>query len=164
MDDQQRVADEHDILKLANAYSHAVMRRDGQLAAKTYAQDGQLIAFGRPPIVGHEALGAAFHATFSPLAFITQACVGHVINVEGDRASASFAVNEFFRPQQGDAEVIMCCMGMYEDEVVRTAEGWRFAQRRFSPFFRGTAPAPGKVYSQPAFEKDVSGWAPFRGG
>jgi len=164
MDHLQRVADEHEIVKLANAYSHAVMRRDGRLAAKTYAQDGQLIAFGRPPIVGREALGAAFEASWSPLAFITQICGGQVINVEGDRASATFAVNEFFRTQQADPDVIMCCTGMYEDEVVRTAEGWRFAQRRFSPFFRGTAPAPGKVYRQSTFEKDVSGWAPFGAG
>jgi hypothetical protein len=162
MDDQQRVADEHEILKLANAYSHAVMRRDGALAALTYAQDGQLIAFGRPPIVGREALSAAFVATFSPLAFITQTCVGHVIEVVGDAASASFAVNEFFQPQ-GKEGVIMCCMGMYEDQLVRTAEGWRFKQRRFSPFYRGTVDAPGKLSTQPAFEADVSAWRPYRG-
>jgi roadblock/LC7 domain-containing protein len=164
MDEAQRIADEHDILKLANAYSHAVMRRDGALAARTYAQDGQLIAFGRPPIVGRAALAAAFTATFSPLAFITQACVGHVIEVEGDRASASFSVNEFFRPQAAQGDMLMCCMGVYEDEVVRTGDGWRFAQRRFSPFFRGTATMPGKVSEAPTFEKDVSSWRPFRGG
>jgi ketosteroid isomerase-like protein len=163
MDDQQRVIDEHDILKLANAYSHAVMRRDGALAARTYAEDGQLIAFGRPPIVGREALAAAFTATFSPLAFITQACVGHVIEVEGDKASASFAVNEFFRPQS-QTDTLMSCYGIYEDELKRTADGWRFAQRRFSPFFRGTAAMPGKLSDPPAFEKDVSTWRPFRGG
>jgi ketosteroid isomerase-like protein len=163
MDDQQRVIDEHDILKLANAYSHAVMRRDGALAARTYAEDGQLIAFGRPPIVGREALAAAFTATFSPLAFITQACVGHVIEVEGDRASASFAVNEFFRPQS-QTDTLMSCYGIYEDELKRTADGWRFAQRRFSPFFRGTATMPGKLSDPPTFEKDVSTWRPFRGG
>jgi ketosteroid isomerase-like protein len=163
MDDQQRVIDEHDILKLANAYSHAVMRRDGRLAAQTYAEDGQLIAFGRPPIVGREALAAAFTATFSPLAFITQACVGHVIQVEGDTASASFAVNEFFRPQS-QTDTLMSCYGVYEDELKRTADGWRFAQRRFSPFFRGTATMPGKLSDPPAFEKDVSTWRPFRGG
>lgn len=164
MSDQQRVADEHDILKLANAYSHAVMRRDGRLAALTYTADGQLVAFGRPPIVGREALSAAFVATFSPLAFITQACVGSVIEVHGDTALASFAVNEFFRPQQGQADTLMTCMGMYEDDLVRTAEGWRFARRKFSPFFRGTATMPGKVSAYPAFEQDVSAWSPYRAG
>jgi ketosteroid isomerase-like protein len=164
MTDQQRVADEHDILKLANAYSHAVMRRDGKLAALTYTEDGQLVAFGRPPIVGREALSAAFTATFSPLSFITQACIGSVIEVQGDTALASFAVNEFFRPQAGQADTLMTCMGMYEDELRRTAEGWRFAKRKFSPFFRGTAAIPSKISDYPAFEQDVSQWSAYRGG
>jgi ketosteroid isomerase-like protein len=157
MDDQGRIADENQILKLANAYSHAVMRRDGVRAAAVYTEDGQLTAFSRPPIVGRAALEAAFVATFSPLLFITQACVAQVIEVDGDRATASFSVNEFLRTK-GQGDVLSCCLGVYEDRLVRTAQGWRFSHRRFSPFFRGTAAMEGKLYDQPAFENDFSGW------
>jgi ketosteroid isomerase-like protein len=163
MDDRQRVADEHDIVQLANAYSHAVMRRDGRMAAQVYAEDGQLSAFGRPPIVGRAALEAAFIATFSPLAFITQSCVAQIMQVEGDRATASFAVNEFFRPQSQDSG-LTCCFGVYEDELTRTPQGWRFAKRRFSPFFRGTAAMEGKLYTQPTFETELGAWPMFGGG
>ena len=83
MSDMSRIADEHHILKLANAYSHAVTRRDGKMSAAVYAEDGELVAFGRPPIKGRAALEKAFHATFSPLAFITQSCFAPVIEVGG---------------------------------------------------------------------------------
>jgi ketosteroid isomerase-like protein len=157
MNDQSRIADENQILKLANAYSHAVMRRDGVRAAAVYTEDGQLTAFSRPPIVGRAALEAAFVATFSPLLFITQACVAQVIEVDGDRATASFSVNEFLRAK-GQGDVLSCCFGVYEDRLVRTAHGWRFSHRRFSPFFRGAAVMEGKLYDQPAFENDFSNW------
>jgi ketosteroid isomerase-like protein len=156
MSDERRIADEHQILKLANAYSHAVTRRDGGMSAAVYTEDGELTAFGRPPIKGRAALEKAFHATFSPLAFITQSCFAPVIEVDGDTARASFSVNEFFRAQ-GQGDMLNCCMGIYEDRLVRTPEGWRFSHRRFSPYFRGTAPMGGKLYEHTDFQ-DYAGW------
>lgn len=68
----------------------------------------------------------------------THAIAGHtlhrlsnlVITVDGDKASARTYVDAVI--MFGDNQAGVNAWGFYDDEIVRTAEGWRIARRRFT--------------------------------
>jgi ketosteroid isomerase-like protein len=151
---ERRLLDEIEIQRLASAYSHAAMRRDGVAAASVYAEDGVLTAFYKPDIVGRAAIAAALTLTLAPLEFLAQTCGAGVIHIDGDRATATWTVTELLKRRGEDG--LACCFGSYEDRLVRTAEGWRFAHRRFLPFYRGAIEGAGRSYPEPAFERPVN--------
>ena len=155
---ERRLLDEVEIQRLP-AYSHACMRLDGTAAAATYAEDGVLAAFYKPEIVGRAAIAAALVATLAPLEFLAQSCTAGIIDVEGDAATATWTVVELLRGRGDDAP--SCCFGSYEDRLTRTAKGWRFAHRRFLPFYRGGL-GGGKGYGEPGFERPLGDWPPHR--
>jgi ketosteroid isomerase-like protein len=136
---EQLAQDHFAIRQLANAYSHAVMRRDAAAAAEVYLEDGVLSAFYAPDIVGRMAIAGVLHAALEPLDFITQTCAAEMVSVEGDTALATWTVTEWLRFR--DRSELACCFGAYEDRLVRMSYGWRFERRRFVPFYRGTVPS-----------------------
>lgn len=68
----------------------------------------------------------------------THAMAGHtlhrlsnqVIAVDGDNATARTYVDAVI--MFGDNEAGVNAWGFYDDEIVRTGEGWRIARRRFT--------------------------------
>lgn len=149
------------IRNLSASYSHAVARLDSDAAAAVYTEDGVLSAFAGPEIVGRDKITEALRQTFTTLDFLVQTCTAGMVDIQGDRASASWSVTEWFR-QKGKEE-LGCCFGLYEDQLVRGPDGWRFVRRRFHPFYRGTTPTSGKLYARPdVFANDYAPW-PFTG-
>ena len=154
----RRMSDEIAINRVLAAYSHAVMRLDPQRAAAVYTEDGVLSAFNGPDIVGRAAIEAAFVANFTPVRFLIQNCGASVIEVDGDQARVSSSVSEMLQMKGKDQ--LSCCFGNYDDELVRTADGWRFARRRFNPFYRGYLQSDGKQYADPAAPHNYMPWPP----
>jgi uncharacterized protein (TIGR02246 family) len=144
----QRLSDEIEINRLIAAYSHAVMRLDAEMSAAVYTEDGILSAFTGPDVVGRAAIAKVLAKVYAPLRFLSQNCGSIVITVDGDSARASSSVAEFV--QYKDKDPLSCCFGNYDDELVRTPEGWRFTRRRFNPFFSGTLQSDGTPYSPSA--------------
>lgn len=54
----------------------------------------------------------------------------HVIDVEGDHASARSYVDAWITSVDNASGIN--AIGFYDDEGVRTGEGWRIARRRFT--------------------------------
>jgi ketosteroid isomerase-like protein len=144
----RRLSDEIEINRLLAAYSHAVMRLDAAGSAAVYTEDGVLSAFSGPDVVGRVMIEKVLRKVYAPLRFLIQNCGSVVIAVDGDSARASSSVSEFVQYQ--DKDPLSCCFGNYDDELVRTAEGWRFARRRFNPFFSGTLQSDGTPFSPSA--------------
>lgn len=144
----RRLSDEIEINRLIAAYSHAVMRLDAAGSAAVYTEDGVLSAFDGPDVVGREKIEWMLGKVYAPLRFLSQNCGSVVIDVQGDRARASSTVSEFV--QYKDKDPLSCCFGNYDDELVRTSEGWRFTRRRFNPFFSGTLQSDGTPFSPSA--------------
>ena len=140
----RRLLDEQAIHRLVAASSHAVMRLDGVAASQVYTEDGVLSAFNGPEIRGREAIAAAFVATFAPIRSIVQTCAAGVIDITGDTARASWSVTELLHNK--DKEHLSFCLGNYDDQLVRTADGWHFAYRRFNPFYRGSVETTARQY------------------
>lgn len=136
-----KVEDELAIRSLAAAYTDAVNRRDGEGMAAVYADDGVLHSpSAGAPIVGIDRLRRRFKKLVEiEREFLMQLTHSGIVEIEGDRARARWWFSEVKRPTGGTFEMIF---GVYQDEVVRTAKGWRFAMRTVNAPVRWELPEP----------------------
>jgi len=116
---------------LAAAYADAVSRGDVVEACETYAVDGELRSPTTKPAIGRRAVTETITATTAGLEFVFQTVHQGLVQVDGDTARARFPITEWAR-RASDARPIQF-LGVYEDECVRTSEGWRFARRTLLP-------------------------------
>ena len=108
---------------LARYTYHGDRGRVADLAA-CFAADGILEYMGKTPKGPAEILAALTSGTRDPrLTFIRHHITNPLIAIDGDQARARsyFAVHANFGPDHS---------GTYDDRLVRTADGWRFAHRR----------------------------------
>jgi hypothetical protein len=129
--DATEVCDILAITHLATAYADAVSRGEVAEACLTYAEDGELHSPTTEPAIGRDAVTATITATCAGLEFVFQTVHQGLVQVDGDRARARFPITEWAR-RSSDARPIQF-LGVYEDECVRTSEGWRFARRTLLP-------------------------------
>lgn len=88
---------------------------------------------------GIAAIGAQYDELMAPVtatSFITQICA---IEVDGDTATARAIAQERLAMPGGSFRLT----GRYEDSLVRTGEGWRFARREYHVMFE-EAPGVGE--------------------
>jgi ketosteroid isomerase-like protein len=115
------------ITRLAVSYSEAICRSAIDEAVLVYADDGVLASATTDDAVGHAAIADLIRASTAGLDFVFQTTHAGLVQVDGDRAWARFPTTEWARHADGTG---IQFLGIYEDDVVRTAAGWRF-QRRF---------------------------------
>ncbi|MBW8827224.1 MAG: nuclear transport factor 2 family protein [Acidobacteria bacterium] len=116
------VEDRDEILQLMYRYNHAV---DGQAAeewASTFTDDAIFDAAGRVATGRDELVG---FASALP-AGMRHIVANPVIDVQGDTAHVRAYITVL------KAGAIMS-VGTYDDQLVRTPAGWRFAKRVFTP-------------------------------
>jgi ketosteroid isomerase-like protein len=116
---------------LAAAYADAVSRGDIAEACLTYAEDGELHSPTTEPARGRAAVIETVTRTCSTLEFVFQTVHQGLVQVDGDNARARFPITEWAR-RASDARPIQF-LGVYEDECVRTNDGWRFSRRTLLP-------------------------------
>lgn len=148
MTGKEQVIDELAIRALADAYSDAVNRSNATAAAEVYCDQGVLEGPGIDPIVGQAAIAAFLQATFDRWEWIFQTTTGGPISLDGDRATSRFHITEMGRGQDGRGTEFY---GMYEDKLIRTECGWRFARRHLYPVYFGLCERSGKHHQLPDF-------------
>lgn len=129
MTPEERLAIEHACGRLIALYANLNDEARWDEVAALYAEDGVMVRPTAPdaPIHGREAILAAFKSR--PARTTRHVCSNVVITVEGpDKASGVSAMLLFT-----GAGVPL--VGSFNDRFVRTAEGWRFAERRGSLTF-----------------------------
>src|SRR5262249_46755274 len=114
--------DRDEILQLVYRYNHAVDGGDAKGWAATFTEDA-VFEVGPTVITGREGL-VDFASNMS--AGMRHVLANPVIEVTGDAASIRAYVF-VFRGKE------LSVTGNYDDQVVRTPEGWRFAKRVFTP-------------------------------
>lgn len=114
------------IRMLADQYSEAANRMDARGMAAVYAEDAELVSFEHK-FNGRAAIEAVFGHTVSLMELMNQVCSGAIIEVNGDRATARWTVTEFAKRKASDKLELF--LGNYDDELVRTPDGWRFSRR-----------------------------------
>jgi uncharacterized protein (TIGR02246 family) len=125
----RRLTDDDAIRRLTASYSNAVARCDARRAASIYVEDGRVSIAGRETI-GRLAIEEGMRQSFAAFSLLQMIAHGGLIRVDGDEADASWSTTELAIRRGSDTLDII--FGRYEDRLVRSAEGWRFARRVFT--------------------------------
>jgi hypothetical protein len=123
-------SDRDEIVDLTIRYATAIDRRQYQLLSTVFTADADL-DYGE---VG-QWTGAAEVIEFMDRAHAGAANTMHrmsnqVIVVDGDAATARTYVDALILGPGGSG---VNAVGFYDDEVIRTANGWRISKRTFTP-------------------------------
>lgn len=126
-------ADGWAIQQLMNRYSEGACRRDWAQMLDTFAQDGVWAVPSRGmELTGHAEIGAELPVFVGQFDYFVQMNSAAVIDVSGDRATARSVIRECGRFSGRDEALEV--MGRYDDELVRTNAGWKFARRTFTAY------------------------------
>jgi ketosteroid isomerase-like protein len=146
----EAVHDELAVIRLVNRYTDAINRRDWDTLGALFCADGVWDVGGADAaalaflFTGREQVVTGISGMATQFDFQVQTNHAVVVNVAGDRATASSTVQEILRTR-GTTEALMV-LGMYADEIVREGDGaWRFARRTFRYTYVETIAAAGKV-------------------
>jgi hypothetical protein len=125
----QTLVDREDIRDLNARFSHAIDNRDGELFASLWTEDGiGQRKNSEPRVQGRAAL--VEHAKHWPVDG-RRLCTEAVLVVDGDQARQTIYC--LYYDMSPPCAVSM--VGQYEDKLVRTPKGWKFAERIFDPFY-----------------------------
>jgi uncharacterized protein (TIGR02246 family) len=110
------------IRELTATYNRCFDAGDAEGFANTFVPDGALEIVGGPVIAGHEALRDMCRSTPRTVGHVT---VNAVVTVDGDRATQRCTLLVLDRSSPPK----LMATGSYDDDLVRTDEGWRFVRR-----------------------------------
>lgn len=130
MTPDQRRAAEHDCARLIALYANLNDDARWDDVAALYAEDGVMFRPTAPDagVEGREAILAAFKAR--PARTTRHVCSNVVIDVDSEDSARGTSAMLLFTGEGGPL------VGSFHDRFVRTAEGWRFAERRGSLLFK----------------------------
>ena len=125
----ERRAIEHDCARLIALYANLNDEARWDEVAALYADDGVMVRPTAPdaPTQGRAAILAAFKAR--PARVTRHVCSNVVIDVDSETTARGVSAMLLFTGAAGPL------VGSFHDRFVRTADGWRFAERRGSLLF-----------------------------
>lgn len=124
------MTDEAAIQQTLNRYSAGASRADWERVLATFLADGvwEVPGLGAR-FEGLEAIRSGLLRFSAPMDYIVQVNGPAVIEVAGDTAHAVSVIRESGKWAGRDEALEV--LGLYDDKLVRTAEGWKFAERIF---------------------------------
>jgi hypothetical protein len=122
-----QLADTYDITELTARYNRAFDDGEGRAWAETFTEDGVLES-PSSHMRGHAELMARCLANPIKVAHVT---VDFSVRSDGDSATQTCTGMIFRAPFGG--HLTYETLGRYTDKLVRTADGWKFQHRIFTP-------------------------------
>ncbi len=143
------VKDEMEIRALADKFSDAANRVDGNAFQALWAKDG-VWKIG-PPInmefKGKENMGGSVSHMLGLWDFFVQLTGPGVITINGDKATARFYVNEIAR--KADDKSGNYNLSMYDDELVKENGKWLFVKRSYHTIYQDAPNYKGLIQKLP---------------
>jgi 3-phenylpropionate/cinnamic acid dioxygenase small subunit len=122
--------DRQDISDLLVRYATGIDRRDWALFRTVFTDDCEL-DYGEIGVwKGVDAVTDFMEQVHAMAGHTMHRMSNQVITVDGDTAEARTYVDALI--MAGDNKSGVNGIGFYDDEIVRTADGWRIARRRFT--------------------------------
>ena len=122
-------ADRLDIAELPVRYALAIDRKDWPALAAIFTDDARYQITGREPVFGPQGPVGICSAALEPLTFSQHIIGTTMVQLAGDEAT----ISSYFHAQHvlegtpgGDWYIVA---GTYTDRAVRTAAGWKLAER-----------------------------------
>jgi ketosteroid isomerase-like protein len=141
MTDIQAIADRVEIEALRGEYTDAAMMRDYDRIASLFTPDGALRMPGIAPELAGPAEIRAWGARVPAIVdYLVQTTHPGTIQLDGDTATGRAYLQELGRLHDGRSELNY---GIYHDRYRRTADGWKFTERRYEVRYHDTTPLTG---------------------
>lgn len=124
------MTDRDDIVDVLVRYATGIDRRDWPLFRTVFTEDcvldyGEIGAWS-----GVDAVTEFMEQTHAMAGHTLHRMSNHAITVDGDTAAARTYVDALILAQDNNSGVN--AVGFYDDELVRTGDGWRISRRRFT--------------------------------
>ena len=132
--------DRQDISDVLIRYATGIDRRDWPLFRTVFTADCELDYGEIGTWHGIDAVTAFMEQSHAMAGDTMHRMSNQVIAVDGDRAEARTYVDGLILGPDNTSGVN--AVGFYDDDLVRTADGWRIARRRFTPVRVTTVGAP----------------------
>lgn len=116
------------IARLNTVYGDAVSRRDAEAWGATWAADATWNLMGHE-VAGRAAIVALWRQAMAGFDAVSFIAMPGPVRLDGDQASARCQTQEVLRTVAGQVRRVA---GVYDDEFVRTADGWRYRRRVFA--------------------------------
>lgn len=118
-----------EIQRLYYMYNYAFDTNDGEAYAAVFTEDGEFVVSGGQAMAGRDEIAALAASRGEPrerpkIFHVTTNIIIHP-SPEGATGSAYVVLVDLA------ADTVISGGGVYEDELVKTAEGWRFKKRSF---------------------------------
>lgn len=110
-------------------YADGVNRRDPVLWASSWDEEAEWYLFGPDPVVGREAIVAAWKEAMAGFPFVVMSVSQGAVEIDGDTASGRSYSSEIARTPDGKR---MRVHGCYEDRYRKRDGVWGFAFRKFA--------------------------------
>lgn len=140
-----KVKDELEIRSLADKFSDAANRVDGKAFQKLWATDSKWI-IGAPinmEFKGKENMSDSVTHMLGLWDFFVQLTGPGVVNIDGDKATARFYVNEIAR--KSDDKTGNYNLSMYEDELIKENGEWVFLKRSYHTIYQDSPSYTGLI-------------------
>jgi len=133
---EQEHADKHEIAEVLNRYATGIDRRDWALFRTCFTDDVLAEYDGIATWRGGDAITESMTTSNAGMGHTMHQLSNLAITVDGDTATARSYVDAVLMAADGQSGLNP--RGFYDDELVRTPEGWRIAHRHFTMVHFGT--------------------------
>jgi 3-phenylpropionate/cinnamic acid dioxygenase small subunit len=121
--------DRQDISEVLLRYATGIDRRDWPLFRTVFTDDCQLDYGEVGTWTGGDAVTEFMEQAHAMAGHTMHRLTNQVITVDGDKAQSRSYVDALI--MMGESNSGVNAAGFYDDELVRTADGWRVASRQF---------------------------------
>lgn len=150
----QRLEDEASIRALADMFSDAANRNDGELFASLWAPKGEWII--GPPInrkfSGRDSMAQSVTTMLNLWDFFVQMTTSGIVHVQESKAYARFYVNEVARAKDKHGNYNL---SMYDDELIKIDGAWYFLKREYKTIYQDSPNYAGLVQGVPTIDEKV---------
>lgn len=122
--------DRQDISDLLVRYATGIDRRDWPLFRTVFADDCELDYGEIGAWKGIDAVAEFMEQVHAMAGHTMHRLTNQAVTVDGDKATARTYVDALI--MGGDNKTGVNALGFYDDDIVRTADGWRIARRLFT--------------------------------
>lgn len=126
----------HDIEELVHRYADAVVHRDREQWAGTWAADATWDLGNERRFEGLDAIVELWQIAMARTVSVIQTCLNGTVELDETAGTGSgrWYIQESVRRADGTNSVLVA---HYDDTYVRTGEEWRFASRRLTCHYKG---------------------------
>jgi uncharacterized protein (TIGR02246 family) len=140
-------ADQLDVRQLTARFTDAVNRRAPRDLAALFTEDGEWHVPGVPVARGHDEIADLLGGLLGNFDRLVQLLHSGHVELADDGATSTWYLSEIASSSASGKAFTF--VGVYRDELVRTADGWRFAKRAFDFLYRAKGDAEARWYPHP---------------